>query len=285
MRKLLVLFCLLAVCGQGWGAPKKSAKPVSKEKTATLEAGGWTLPALYLAPEKDDKGELKPVVLLVHDMGKSKESFSALKEDLTDAGFGYFAFDLRGYGQSKNKQDDALTARKFAKEGEDNEFNQMTQEVKEGFSFLKNRKIPTEKIFILGAGLGANLTAKAAPDLGTLGGIALISPAANIRDVLAIPPLRKYDGDILIAAAAADKKAFLEASVIRNVAFLSSGEGKVTFLTAYDLMSHEMLDKYLRPLIIQWLKNPHKPEVAPDANLVDPFAPTDLSGIELDPAF
>ena len=94
--------------------------------------------------------------------------------------------------------------------------------------------------------------------------------------------MRKYKGDVLIAAAADDKKAFLEASVIRNVAFLSSGEGKVTFLTAYDLTSHELLDKYLRPLIIQWLKTPHMPEVKPDANLVDPDAPTDLSGIDID---
>lgn len=26
-----------------------------------------------------------------------------------------------------------------------------------------------------------------------------------------------------------------------------------------------MLDKYLRPTVIQWLKTPHKPEVIPDA--------------------
>lgn len=280
MKKLFLLLSVLFLAAQMWGAPAKK-KPVSKEKTATLSVGDWTLPAVYLAPEKDGLGELNPVVLLVHDMGKSKDDFSALKQDLTDAGFGYFAFDLRGYGQSKNKQDDALTARKFAKEGEDNEFNQMSAEVKEAFMFLKNRKIPADKIFLLGCGLGANLVSKATLELPQVGGIALISPAANIRDVLAIPPLRKYNGDILIAASADDKKAFLEASVIRNAAFLSSGEGKVTFLTAYDLSSHEMLDKYLRPLVMQWFRTPHKPEVAPDANVVDPFAETDLSGIDL----
>ena len=275
MKKLFLLLSVLFLAGTMWGAPSKKA-PVSKEKTATLTAGDWTLPAVYLAPEKDGFGELNPVVLLVHDMGKSKEAFALLKENLADAGFGYLAFDLRGYGQSKNKRDDTLTARKFAKEGEDNEFNQMVAEVKEGFTFLKNRKIPADKIFLLGCGLGANLVSKAALDLPEVAGIALISPAANIRDVLAIAPLRKYHGDILIAASADDKKAFLEASVIRNVAFLSSGEG-----TAYDLSSHEMLDKYLRPLVMQWFMTPHKPEIAPDANLVDPFATTDLSGIDL----
>jgi len=283
MKKLFLIFCLSLFVGKVWSAPTKK-KEVSKEKTVTLEVGDWTLPALYLAPEKDEAGELKPVVLLVHDMGKSKESFDAFKEDLTAAGFGYFVFDLRGYGGSKNKKNAELTAKSFAKEGEENEFNQMTADVKEAFNFLKNRKTPAEKIFILGAGLGANLAAKSTQDITGIGGLALISPAANIRDVLSIAPLRKYDGDILIAAAAADKKAFLEASVIRNVAFLSSGAGKVTFLTAYDLTSHEMLDKYLRPLLIQWLRTPHLPDVAPDADLVDPFAQTDLSGIAIEPA-
>jgi len=282
MKKLFLILCLCVFTGQLWSAPAKK-KEVSKEKTATLDVGDWTLPALYLEPEKDEQNELKPVVILVHDMGKSKESFSAFEQDLTSAGFGYFAFDLRGYGSSKNNQDAELTAKKFAKEGENNEFNQMTAEVKEAFAFLKNRKIPAEKVFILGAGLGANLVAKSAADLPEIGGIALISPAANIRDVLSIPSLRKYTGDVLIAAGAGDKKTFLEASIIRNVAFLSSGEGKVTFLTAYDLASHDMMDKYLRPLIMQWLKTPHKPEVKADIGLIDPFAETDLSGIDIEP--
>ena len=70
----------------------------------------------------------------------------------------------------------------------------------------------------------------------------------------------------MIGASAGDKKGFLEASVIRNVAFLTTGEGKVTFLTAYDLSSHEMLDKYLRPSLLQWIKTTHRPDLAPDAH-------------------
>ena len=281
MKKILLVFVLVLSVSLLWAAPKKSA--ASKEKPASLGAGNWTLPAVYLQAEKNAKGELNPVVILLHDMGKSKDDFSALKENLASEGFGYLAFDFRGYGKSKNSQNAELTAKAFAKEGENNEFNQMTEDAKAAFNFLKNRKIPADKIFILGAGLGANVAANTAVALPQqIGGLALISPAANIRDVLVIPAMRKYTGDVLIAAAADDKKAFLEASVIRNVAFLSSGEGKVTFLTAYDLTSHEMLDKYLRPLIIQWLRTPHMPEAAPDANLVDPDAPTDLSGIDID---
>ena len=89
-----------------------------------------------------------------------------------------------------------------------------------------------------------------------------------MRDVLTIPAMRLYKGNVLIAAGAADKKMFLEASVIRNVAYLTTGaeNGKVTFLTAYDKTSHEMLDQYLIPAVIQWLQTPKRPDVMPDAD-------------------
>lgn len=61
---------------------------------------------------------------------------------------------------------------------------------------------------MLGAGLGANVAAKSmsfSPDVSAL---ALISPTTNNRDVLSIPAMRLYKGDVLIAAGAADKKAF-----------------------------------------------------------------------------
>lgn len=45
-----------------------------------------------------------------------------------------------------------------------------------------------------------------------------------------------------------------------------------------------MLDKYLRPAVIQWLKTPHKPEVLPDAPLILPDAPTDTQGLLIAPS-
>ena len=67
-----------------------------------------------------------------------------------------------------------------------------------------------------------------------------------------------------MAAAADDKKAFLEASMMRNVSFLTAGEGKVTFATAYDKKSHELLDTWLSAELLQWLQTPVKPELLPD---------------------
>lgn len=219
---------------------------------------GWALSALYLPAQEDNR-----TVVLLHDLGKNKEAFTSFKAALERAGLGYLAVDLRGYGQSTGKG----AASSFSKEGVDNDFNKMTRDAEAAFAFLDKKGISQEKIAILGAGLGANVAAKSVAFAQEVPMLALISPTTNVRDVLTIPSLRVYkNGNVLIAAGAADKKMFLEASVIRNVAYVSTGEnnGRVTFLTAYDLTSHDMLDKYLTPAVIQWLKTPQRPEVLPD---------------------
>ncbi len=245
--------CALALMG----LPLSGAE--IKESAVTLNTqDGWALSALYLPAQENNR-----TVVLLHDLGKNKQAFTSFKAALGRAGFGYLAVDLRGYGQSTGKG----AASSFAKEGVDNEFNKMTRDAEAAFSFLSKKGVAEENMAVLGAGLGANVAAKSMAFAQDVPMLALISPSTNVRDVLTIPSLRVYkNGNVLIAAGAADKKMFLEASVIRNVAYVTTGEnnGRVTFLTAYDLTSHEMLDKYLTPAVIQWLKTPQRPEVLPD---------------------
>ena len=274
------MFCRLLKIAAPAGALALLAFPAwgaaAKEQPVVLSTqDGWEIAALYQPADDGSK-----TVVLLHDLGKNKEEFSTFKSNLKREGFGYLALDLRGHGKSINKGE----AFSFAKEGVDNEYNKMTRDVDAAISFLNKKGIPSSEIVVLGAGLGANVAAKSMSFSPDIAGLALISPTTNNKDVLSIPAMRLYKGDILIAAGAADKKSFLEASVIRNVAFLTAGEGKVTFLTAYDLTSHDMLDKYLRPAVIQWLKTPHKPEVLPDAPPVDLTVPTDTQGFLVPPS-
>ena len=220
---------------------------------------GWALSATYLPAQ-----ESKRTVILLHDLNKSKKNFAALENALAQNGIGYLAVDLRGHGASIG----GGKASTFAREGVDNPFNKMTRDVDSAIDFLHKKGVKDANLAVLGAGLGASVAAKSMtfwPDTALL---ALISPTSNVRDVLTIPAMRLYKGNVLIAAGAADKKMFLEASVIRNVAYLTTGaeNGKVTFLTAYDKTSHEMLDQYLIPAVIQWLQTPKRPDVMPDAD-------------------
>lgn len=255
-----------------------SAKPQGSAVNLTTK-DGWTLSAQYLPAKPQHL-----TVVLLHDLGKSKEVFSSLQAALANAGMGYLSLDLRGYGQSIGKG----KASSFAREGVDNPFNKMTRDVDAAMDFLHKKGIKDEDICLLGAGLGANVAAKSTTFWPEVAQVALISPTANKRDVLTIPAMRVYKGNVLVAAAAADKKMFLEASVIRNVAYLATGteNGKVTFLTAYDKTSHEMLDRYLIPAVIQWLKTPQRPEILPDEPTVDVAVntPTQTQGTPVEPS-
>lgn len=252
MNRFIVLCVLLAgVATVAFGAPKAKEQPV----TLTTQ-DGWSLAAVY-QPATDKE----TTVVLLHDLGKKKEEFTSFEKALAKQGFGYLAVDLRGHGQSTGKGE----YKTFKREGADNPFNQMVLDGQAAVEFLKSKKVPAENIIILGAGLGANIAAKTAEKMPEVEGIGLISPSANIRDVLPVPSLRAYKGAVLIAASAGDRKGFLEASILRNVAFLTTGEGNVTFLSAYDFTGHELLDKYLTQSVVQWVDTPRKPEVLPDA--------------------
>ena len=144
----------------------------------------------------------------------------------------------------------------------------MVQDGQTTVSFLRSKGVKPEQIILLGTGLGANVAAKTAQLVPDVEGIALISPNVNIRDVLAVPALRVYKGAVLIAASAGERKGFLEASILRNVSFLTAGEGNVTFLTAYDYVGHELLDKYLTQSVVQWVTTPRKPASVPDTKTV-----------------
>ena len=77
--------------------------------------------------------------------------------------------------------------------------------------------------------------------------------------------IRTFKGPVFIGVSVEDRKQFMEASFIRNAAFLASGQGKVTFVTAYNLKGVEMLDRFLTDEVLQWLKTPQLPEVLPDS--------------------
>lgn len=222
--------------------------------TLTTE-DNWQLAATY-HPSKNGKA-----VVLLHDLERSKADFASFESKLAEAGYGYIAIDMRGHGGSTNLG----TVADFNKTGTDNEFNQMVRDVNSAVAYLASKDIPLSNVYLLGAGLGANVAAKSLIFNKDAAGLILLTPSLKTRDVLTMYGLKVYTNPVLIAVSVEDKKSLMEASFIRNAAFLGSGEGRVTFLTAYDRSGAEMLDKYLTYSVLQWLDTPSLPLVKPDA--------------------
>ena len=250
MRKflLLLVFAMLA--------PLVFAQSEVSWKTAD----NWTIKGTFL-PSKNGK-----MVILLHELARNKEDYKNFEKRLENEDFGYLAFDLRGHGQSTNLN----VYTNFKKTGTDNEFNQMVRDVEGAINFLNSKGYQTEDIFIIGAGLGANVAAKAVGLNPQIAGLGLLTPGLKTRDVLSMGGIKMYKNPVMIAVGSVDRKPMMEANLLRNAAFLSSGQGKVLFLTAYDLAGVKMLDRYLTNNVITWLQHPALPEVLPDIiNLED----------------
>lgn len=227
----------------------------AQDKVVLQTEDRWKLEALY-NPAENGK-----YVILLHDLGRRKEDFPSFSKALSGAGFGYLSVDLRGHGRSTNIN----IQKNFKKTGADNEFNQMNRDVDAAVTYLKAKGAAESDIFILGAGLGANVAAKSLPFHPRIGGVILLTPALKNRDVLSMSGIKTFKGPVFIGVSSTDRKQFMEASFIRNAAYLASGKGKVTFMTAYNLKGVDMLDRYLTQEVLQWLKTPQLPEILPDS--------------------
>ncbi|MBQ3933828.1 MAG: alpha/beta hydrolase [Elusimicrobiaceae bacterium] len=244
MRKLFLisLFCL---CFAG----------VWAQSNVTLSTSdGWAIASTFY------QGESKKCAILLHDLEKSRAEFGALTERLRNQKFCYLSIDLRGHSYSTNKGKYEI----FNKTGQKNEFNKMTEDVTAAIKFLNGKGFPESDIYLLGTGLGANVAGKSLTKHPDVAGVAMITPSLKQRDVVTLSGIKNYKGPVFIGVSSEDRKQFMEASFIRNAAFLHSGQGKVTFQTAYNLKGTAMLNKYMLPVLTQWLKTPTLPEVKSD---------------------
>jgi dienelactone hydrolase len=129
--------------------PAQTARPV---RLNAADDAGITA-AFYAAATNPSPG-----VILVHDYGKSREEWSPYIPVLQRAGFAILAIDLRGHGES---------TRRLTVEGpksmdyhnfKPRDFQDMLLDVNAAYDWLTTQPgIETNRIAIVGAGLGANV--------------------------------------------------------------------------------------------------------------------------------
>ncbi len=244
MRKLFTCSLFILLC----------ASVFAQSNIALTSNGGWSIASTFY------QGESSKCVILLHDLEKSRGEFSNLTSKLESEKFCYLSLDLRGHGYSTNKG----KYEDFEKTGQKNEFNNMVEDVYSAINYLKNKGFEEEDIYLLGTGLGANIAGKSLSKYNKIAGIAMLTPSLKQRDVVTLSGIKDFKGPVFIGVSSEDRKQFMEASFIRNAAYLHSGQGKVTFLTAYNLKGTAMLNKYMTPALLQWLKTPSIPEVKSD---------------------
>lgn len=171
---------------------------------------GVRLRATFYGPGQSDA----PAVLLLHMWDGRRQDWAPFAAQLQAAGYGVLALDLRGHGESEGERDAAA----------------MTQDAAVGVKLLRAREeIDGDRIFLIGASIGANVALTyAAADAG-LRGVALLSPGEVYRGVSAPAALAGYgDRPLFIAASREDTYAAASARALagdRPILLLLEGQG------------------------------------------------------------
>lgn len=120
------------------------------------------------------------VVLLLHMMPSTKESWAPFAQVLNQYGYAVLAPDLRGHGESVESTESPLPLdyQKFI----DAQHQASKEDVDAAINFLRERGFADNRIALVGASIGGNLA------------IDYLSRNANIRTVAALSPGLDYRG-------------------------------------------------------------------------------------------
>jgi alpha-beta hydrolase superfamily lysophospholipase len=195
-------------------APAKAHAPPNAEEHFIKTADGWAIKATYQPPSKDG-----PVAVLTHGLGSARGEWLAFSKDLRALGLGTLAFDLRGHGES------TLTpsGRKSYTSFQSTDWIYAVRDIEAVVGFLESRGIPRSRVGLIGASLGANISALAATMVDA-DWLVLLSPGLNYQGVLLPTDFEKVP---LVTASANQDKYSFEASLIlkRNGVPLLAAQG------------------------------------------------------------
>ncbi|MBI2633627.1 MAG: alpha/beta fold hydrolase [Parcubacteria group bacterium] len=136
-----------------------------------------------------------PAVILAHQLGKTRRSMSPIARFLQKNGFAVLAIDLRGHGESIEKDGSPLYYYRF----KEDDFKKMTDDLEAAYVFLSQDVfVDKNKISVIGAGLGANVAYQFATFNEKVKSAILISPAVNYRGVKTLDLGKDYDSGRLL---------------------------------------------------------------------------------------
>ncbi len=183
-------------------------------------------------------------VVLLHMLGKTRQSWNSFAQALQGSGYTVFAIDLRGHGESILKNNGRIQFSAF----NDQDYNDMTYDVKAAVNYLKDKTV-----YIVGASIGANLALKYAAHDSVIQKIILLSPGLEYHSVNVEQDNLMYTGKMLLVASNDDA---YSAESSKKLAGKNHGNMK---LQLYETAGHgtNMLTAQpeLAGFLIDWMNN------------------------------
>lgn len=165
------------------------------------------------------KEQNPPAVILLHMLGRNRGDWNVFARYLQKEGIAVLSLDLRGHGESTN----------FFKiywrglSGDD--FLRSIPDLDAVFDYLRDKKINTKKIGILGVGMGANLAINYAVKNNNVQTLVLVDPGLNYQGVMIEQALDHYGERSLYVICNAQNDHSLEAA--RTIQRVIKGKLKI----------------------------------------------------------
>jgi alpha-beta hydrolase superfamily lysophospholipase len=211
------------------------------EKIRFKTIDGVTITANYFKPPKKQA----PVFLLLHMMPATKESWNEFASIIQKNGYAALAIDLRGHGESTDRNGIRLDYKEF----KDEEHRKSMIDIASAREFLSGQNgIDMSRFAIAGASIGANLALWQASIDKDVRLIMLLSPGLNYRGILADELANRFKGYVYILASEGDTKS---ADSSRKLAGIFPGETKLEILKG-DLHGTNMFNMEVMNEILKW---------------------------------
>lgn len=196
---------LLIIC-----SVKAGADP---QKVFYYSTDGVKIVGVYQPPAKSS-GE---VFVLLHGLGSNKEEWNYFESKLTEKGYGFFAYDMRGHGESVTKKDGTiLDWQAFGKPSPKSNWFKMVDDLAKAVNFLiTDEKLKRNQIGLIGASIGANVSLIYGASYNHVGTLVLLSPGLSYQGLETLDYIKAYNkGKIAIAAALPDSYAFKSSQIL-----------------------------------------------------------------------
>lgn len=219
---------------------------------------GWTLKGKHLPAREGNK-----TFLLLHGTGQRKEDWYPLARGLAGWGYGYFALDFRGHGESSTGPDgNPASWRKFKVTKTENEYANTLRDVEASVAYLIEQGLSLSSIGVIGADVGSSIGLKYAAVHPDVPQVVMLSPGTHYQEVLTVNAMRAYKSrPILMIYSEADRSSAKATPLLAVFARQSAGEKNTTVLTVEHEHGIKMLRRHrdLIPKIIDWIANSVRP--------------------------
>lgn len=160
-------------------------------------ADGVLICGTYYPPRTSSAAAL----VLLHMLRKNRESWSEFAQFAQEKGYAVLAIDFRGHGQSVQTRTKPIHETDFTEA----DFTSLKLDVAVAVDWLRKRpEITSDKIALVGAGIGANVALTQAAEDTSLMGVVLLSPGEVYRGIQAEPALRAFGTKPVLIVASED---------------------------------------------------------------------------------